>query len=55
LWTAIHGVTSLLIVLPKFPWVDREELIDSVIDNAIAGLRQPAEKSRRNGERHDPE
>jgi len=55
LWTAIHGVTSLLIVLPKFPWVNREELIDSVIDNAIAGLRQPAEKSRRNGEHHGPE
>lgn len=55
LWTAIHGVTSLLIVLPKFPWVDQEELIDSVIDNAIAGLRQPSEKRRRNGERHDSE
>ncbi len=55
LWTAIHGVTSLLIVLPKFPWVDQEELIDSVIDNAIAGFRQPSEKNGRNGERHGPE
>jgi AcrR family transcriptional regulator len=55
LWTAIHGVTSLLIVLPKFPWVDQEKLIDSVIDNAIAGLRQPSEKNGRNGERHGPE
>ena len=55
LWTAIHGVTSLLIVLPKFPWVDQEELIDSVIDNAIAGLRRPSEKNGRDGERHGPE
>jgi AcrR family transcriptional regulator len=37
LWTAIHGVTSALIVMPKFPWVDREQLIDRVIDTAIEG------------------
>jgi len=38
LWTAIHGVTSLLIVLPRFPWADREQLIDRVIDTAIDGM-----------------
>lgn len=52
LWTAIHGVTSLLIVLPKFPWVDREQLIDRVIDTAIDGMRQPSRKRPRMGERH---
>ena len=41
LWTCIHGVTSLLIVLPKFPWVDRDRLIDQVIDTAIEGLKRP--------------
>ena len=40
LWTAIHGVTSALIVMPKFPWVDREQLIDRVIDTAIEGTLQ---------------
>ena len=38
LWTAIHGITSLLIALPGFPWVERESLIDGVIDNAVRGL-----------------
>jgi AcrR family transcriptional regulator len=38
LWATIHGITSLLITLPKFPWVDRESLIDEVVDNALRGL-----------------
>lgn len=38
LWTAVHGVTSLLIVRPNFPWVDREALFDQVIRGAIRGL-----------------
>ena len=43
LWSVIHGVTSALIVMPKFPWVDRELLIDTVIDTAIEGLRKTSE------------
>src|SRR5262249_55505669 len=39
LWAAIHGVTSLLIVKTRFPWTDRERLIDTVIEQAIQGLR----------------
>ncbi len=39
LWATIHGITSLLITHQKFPWVDRERLIDTVIENAIAGMR----------------
>jgi AcrR family transcriptional regulator len=39
LWATIHGVTSLVIAHPKFPWADRERLIDTVIENAIAGMR----------------
>jgi len=46
LWTAIHGVTSLLIVFPKFPWTEREELIDSVIEMALDGLAAPATSGR---------
>jgi len=41
LWTAIHGVTSLLIILPKFPWIEREELIDGVIETALKGVKLP--------------
>jgi AcrR family transcriptional regulator len=38
-WTMNHGVTSLLLSNPNFPWKDREQLIDSVIDCTIDGLR----------------
>lgn len=44
LWTIIHGVTSALIVMPKFPWVDREQLIDQVVDTAIEGFLQNSKK-----------
>jgi hypothetical protein len=39
LWTMNHGVTSLLISNPNFPWADREALIDGVVDCALQGLR----------------
>lgn len=38
LWCAAHGVTSLLITHPLFPWVGKEQVIESVIDTAIAGV-----------------
>lgn len=39
LWTGIHGVTSLLIKHPHFPFVEREKLIASVIDTLIGGIK----------------
>jgi AcrR family transcriptional regulator len=39
LWASIHGLTSLLIARPKFPWVDRDRLIDTLIDTMLTGLR----------------
>jgi AcrR family transcriptional regulator len=38
LWAAAHGVTSLLIQRPKFPWVKRSRLIDQVLDSAVDSL-----------------
>jgi AcrR family transcriptional regulator len=38
LWAAAHGITSLLILRPTFPWADREKLIAQVIDAAIDAL-----------------
>lgn len=38
LWSAAHGVTSLLIQRQGFPWVAREVLVDQVIDSAVLGL-----------------
>jgi AcrR family transcriptional regulator len=37
-WAAVHGVTSLFILRPAFPWGDREKLIQRVIDGAVDGL-----------------
>ena len=38
LWTAIHGVTSLLIARPDFPWPALETLLTHVLDAAVRGL-----------------
>ncbi|HMG27994.1 MAG TPA: TetR/AcrR family transcriptional regulator [Acidimicrobiia bacterium] len=40
-WTAVHGVTSLLISLPGFPWPDVDALVDHVCDIEIRGLNEP--------------
>ena len=39
LWAAVHGMTSALIAHPKFPWVDRKEVIEHLIDTMLAGLK----------------
>jgi len=38
LWAAAHGITSLLILRPTFPWIERDQLIGQVIDAAVDGL-----------------
>lgn len=38
-WAGIHGVTSLLITHgERFPWVERERLIHSMVDTMVAGV-----------------
>jgi len=39
LWAAVHGITSLLITMRDFPFVDRRVLVDHTIDTLVAGLR----------------
>jgi AcrR family transcriptional regulator len=38
LWSGVHGVTSLLIANTKFPFVERNKLIDMVVDTLVQGL-----------------
>jgi AcrR family transcriptional regulator len=38
LWSAAHGVTSLLIQRPSFPWVDKDKLTAQVINSAVNSL-----------------
>ena len=40
-WTAVHGVTSLLISLPGFPRPDVDALVDHVCETQIRGLSEP--------------
>jgi AcrR family transcriptional regulator len=51
LWAAVHGVTSLLITRPQFPWVRPNALVAAVIDNSIRGFLadakpEPGRRSR---------
>jgi AcrR family transcriptional regulator len=39
LWAGIHGITSLLIVMPTFEWGNRDRVIDQLISMLIEGLR----------------
>ena len=41
IWTAVHGVTSLLILRPDFPWAKQKTLIATVVDSAVDGLVGP--------------
>jgi AcrR family transcriptional regulator len=39
MWAGGHGITSLLITKPHFPWVNKDKLIDLMIDVLIDGLK----------------
>lgn len=39
LWMMVHGITSLLISKPDFPWPDRAQLIEHVLHTYSSGLR----------------
>jgi len=39
-WASLHGITSLLITYPDFPWGAREAVIASLIDALIDGLKR---------------
>lgn len=38
LWSHCHGMVSLLISHPDFPWTEREKLIETGLDLSLAGL-----------------
>lgn len=43
LWSSVHGITSLLIAKPWFPWPETERLIDHCVDvhcEGLMGMRQ---------------
>jgi hypothetical protein len=38
IWTSVHGLTSLLIQRPVFPWVSKKQLVEQVIITAVDSL-----------------
>jgi len=38
LWSAVHGLTSLFVTKPTFPWPDIDELIDHILSMLVVGL-----------------
>jgi AcrR family transcriptional regulator len=38
-WSTMHGLTSLLITMPEFPWVGRNSLIEHLADTLVRGLK----------------
>ena len=54
LWAAAHGITSLLVQRPAFPWVARTRLVSRVIDSAVDALAAPQHPSEVNqNDRHN--
>jgi AcrR family transcriptional regulator len=45
LWAGAHGITSLLIAKPRFPWPDLDLLIDTVLANLVEGLISSDQRS----------
>lgn len=38
IWVAAHGLTSLLVLRPDFPWAGSETLINNVMETTLGGL-----------------
>jgi AcrR family transcriptional regulator len=38
-WFGVHGLVSLLIARPHFPWAERQRLIDSLLETLSRGLQ----------------
>jgi AcrR family transcriptional regulator len=41
LWAAVHGLTSVMITCPGFPFVEQNRLIDRMVTTLIEGIRKP--------------
>ena len=52
LWATVHGITSLLIQRPAFPWAPKKELIAQVIDTAVDSLVASSGEAAEAGEQH---
>ena len=44
IWAGMHGLTSLLITCPGFPFVEHSRLMDRMVHTLIEGVRRPTKK-----------
>lgn len=52
IWAAVHGITSLLIQRPSFPWRTRESVTGRVIESAVDGALAASRRRKRRGGAH---
>jgi AcrR family transcriptional regulator len=52
LWATAHGITSLLIQRPAFPWVPKKELIAQIINTSIDSMVAGGQATAEAGEHH---
>jgi AcrR family transcriptional regulator len=54
IWSAVHGITSLLIQRPSFPWRSKASVVRQVIDSAVDGAVASSSRyrTRRYGRRN---
>jgi AcrR family transcriptional regulator len=52
IWSAVHGITSLLVQRPSFPWHSKAAVIRQVIESAVDGAVAGASKRRTSGGRN---
>jgi len=52
LWATAHGITSLLIQRPTFPWVPKKELIAQLINTSVDSLVEGGHATAEAGEHH---
>ena len=41
LWAGVHGITTLLITKPGFPFVEQTRLVERVVEVLVEGVRRP--------------
>lgn len=42
LWSAVHGLTSLLILFPTFPWAEKDTVVELTVNSVIRGFMKNA-------------
>lgn len=45
-WASMHGVTSLMITMPNFPWGDKAKVVDRLVDTVLHGLRSSVNRTK---------